>query len=162
MSRFTSRRIRRKLRRRTSGRKAARNIGRSNARKAFIQWIKRNNPKLYRAALLRVKNSGGSLNGMDGWFDSLTSSLTDLAPKYLQYKQQKKVMKMQMTRAEKGLPPANVADYAPVIKTRVDIAPETRRELISAGQKSLKDMMLPIGLGVGGLVLVLALTRKGK
>lgn len=133
---------------------------------AFIKWMKRNNPRLYRAALMRMKNNGSRMgawyDGAGDWFSGLTKSITDLAPKYLQYKQQKKVMKMQIKRAEQGLPPANVADYAPVIKTRIDLAPETRRELIDAGRKSVKDMLWPIGLGIAGLGTLYIVVNKKR
>lgn len=127
------------------------------SKKLYVIWVKKNFPKLYRAAL--VSNAGNGMGGGWDWLDNITESITSLAPKYIQYKQQKKVMKMQMDRAKQGLPPANVADYAPVIKTQIDLAPETRKELIDAGSTSLKEMVLPISLAVGAGVLFYSLKK---
>lgn len=129
--------------------------------KLFIKWVKKNNPVLYRAALAQNNNT---LNGDEeasnsNWFDKITDTISNLAPKYLQYKQQKKVMSMQIKRAKSGLPPANVADYAPVIKTQIDLAPETRAELIKGGQASLNDFAKPLLIG-GGLLAAFLMLKK--
>lgn len=127
----------------------------TDSKKMFILWVKKNNPKLYRAALMQA-NKGQNLLGMGGWLDTMVTTITDVAPKYLQYKQQKKVMKMQMKRAARGLPPANVADYAPVIKTEIEIAPETRKSIMRDTGKMMSPYMIGAGvLGVTALFLLL-------
>lgn len=131
--------------------------GTEQSRKEFIAWVKKTNPKLYRAALV---NSDGMSASMNDWFTKVTDSITNLAPKYLQFKQQKDVMKMQMKRANQGLPPAKVEDYAPVIKTRIDLAPETRAEIIKGGRDSLSDFGKPLIYGGLALAAFYFFTKK--
>lgn len=121
----------------------------------FIAWTKKTFPKLYHAALLDIKSKKG-LGGIGDFFGDLIGSLKDLAPSYLQFKQQKDLMKMQLKRAQQGLPPADVKDYAPVIKTQIDLAPATRTAVIGG----MKDMIMPIAIGGGVLLLVLALKKR--
>lgn len=123
--------------------------------KNFVLWIRKFNPKLYRAALLRANKKHG-LSGIGDFFGDLLGNLTDLAPKYLQFKQQKDLMKMQLKRAQEGLPPAKVEDYAPVIKTRIDLAPATRTAMVGG----IKDIMMPLAIGGGVLLLVLAMKKR--
>lgn len=131
--------------------------------KKYILWMKKNSPKLYRAAIAKMSQStllGEEPPTPENWFSSLTNTIMDLAPKYLQLKQQKDVMKMQMKRAQQGLPPANVADYAPVVKADINLAPETRKEIIEAGQSSLNDMMKPLLIGGGLLALYFVMKKR--
>ena len=99
-------------------------------RAKFLSWVKSQHPKIYRMALLRAGNRGRSLSGLGqeevSWWSKMVTSIQEVIPAALQYRQQKDIMKMQLQRAQAGLPPANVADYTPVLKIQTDIAPETR------------------------------------
>lgn len=121
----------------------------------FLVWTKKTFPKLYHAALLKNK-ARSNLQGMGGFFDDIIGSITDLAPAYLSFKNQKDLMKMQLKRAEQGLPPANVADYTPVIKTQVELAPATRSAVVGG----IKDMIMPLAIGGGILLVILAMKKK--
>jgi len=129
-------------------------------RKSFLQWTKKKFPKLYQRALLDVQSKKGlgesDSNGFTDFFGNIFSSLKDLAPSVLQFKQQKSLMKMQLERAKQGLPPANVADYTPTFKAQVDLAPSTRRAVITGAT----DMMKPILIGGAALAAFLILRKK--
>lgn len=122
----------------------------------FIAWTKKTFPRLYHAALLDIKQKKG-LGGIGDFFGDLVGSLKDLAPSYLQFKQQKDLMKMQLKRAQSGLPPADVKDYTPVIKTQIDLAPETRRAVVNQTANLIKPLMI----GGGVLLGIMALKRLG-
>jgi hypothetical protein len=124
--------------------------------KNFVVWTKKNFPKLYQAAILDMQK--GEMGGFADFFTGITDSITNLAPSYLQFRQQKSLMKMQLKRAKAGLPPANVSDYTPVIKTRVDLAPDTRTALVGG----VKDMLMPLAIGGGILLVILAMKKKRR
>lgn len=117
----------------------------------FVVWVRKTHPALYKKA---ISKTPGKMGGMGGWIDMFTSTVSNIAPKYLQYKQQKTLMKMQLKRAERGLPPAKVADYTPVISTRVDLAPETRQAVIKSGQKAVQPLIYGL-LGLGAVFLIM-------
>ena len=135
----------------------------------FAQMVKRKYPEIYRAAIDRIEPIM-SLNGLgaettekqSGFIDSLISSISTAMPAYLQLKQQQTLFKMQMDRAKAGLPPANVADYAPVLKTQVDIAPDTRNALISETSSMLKPLFLTSALLIAGFGVKQLLKKKGR
>ena len=101
-------------------------------RAKFLAWVKNKYPKIYRAALLKAGNRGLSGLGQEteSWWDKIVTGIQEVIPAALQYKQQKDLMNMQLQRAQAGLPPANVADYTPVLKIQTELAPETRTAFI--------------------------------
>lgn len=135
-----------------------------------VEWFRINEPFIYHVAAKRLELKNAGLAGVDwgSMLSSIGSTLksvaTDVAPQYLQYKQQKRVMDMQMKRAESGLPPANVEDYAPVVRIAPEITPETEQAITRAAIKtseSAANKMLP-WLAIGGLGAVLIFMKMGK
>ena len=103
-------------------------------RAKFLSWVKSRHPKIYRMALLRAGSRSGRLSGLgqetESWWSKMATGIQEMIPAALQYRQQKDIMKMQLQRAQAGLPPANVADYTPVLKIETELAPETRAAFI--------------------------------
>ena len=94
-------------------------------------------------------------NGLEGFSDlvsKFTDTITDIAPKYAEYKTQRSIRKMQMERARKGLKPIDTAHLSPTIR----IQPELPPEMLSAG-KSYMKVVVPVLLGIG---LLLFLRKK--
>lgn len=149
------------------------------AQRQFLVWLKNNDPFLYRTAIKAAEIRAGKTNPLDGlgfdWgsiassvgttFNNVAKSIGDLAPTYLQYKQQKDVIKMQLKRAEQGLPPANVEDYSPVVRIAPQITPETEAAISRVATQSVKQagnkMIYPI-IGVGVLALILLVKKRGR
>lgn len=77
---------------------------------------------------------------------------------YLTLKNQRDAMKINLDRAQAGLPPIDVATSAPVIKTVVDIEPSLARELTSNIGAGINRNMLIIG--AVGLVVLFFMMRK--
>lgn len=67
----------------------------------FLQWVKRNHPALYSAAISRA----GTLTGWFDWFGDVTDALKDIAPDYLKFKAQEQMLDIQMERARQGQEP---------------------------------------------------------
>ena len=110
-------------------------------RAKFLSWVKNTYPKVYRMALLKAGSRNPVLSGLGqettSWWDKIVTGIQEVIPAALQYKQQKDLMSMQLKRAQAGLPPANVADYTPVLKIQTELAPETRTAFIDQLGKPL-------------------------
>lgn len=143
------------------------------AKKDYLKWMQQNEPFIYEVAMQRLRNENSNLSGWADFgasigkaFSTVTNTVSNLAPTYLQYKQQKKVMDMQMRRAEQGLPPANVEDYTPAVKVRVDASPETQQAIQTAAVQATQtgiDKMMPVFLlGGVGIIAMLMLKKKGR
>ena len=134
----------------------------SRAKKQFLTWLKNNEPFVYRVARRRGELINPQLNGMGAidWgnlFSQATETIKNLAPAYLQTKQQKQIMDMQMKRAEQGLPPANIIDYTPAIKIEPSITPDTQRAITEVAKDTITSSIskLAIPAAIIGAVLLL-------
>lgn len=77
---------------------------------------------------------------------------------YLTLKNQRDAMKINLDRAQAGLPPIDVATSAPVIKTQIDIDPALARSLASnVGAGINRNMLIIAGVA---LVAIFVLMRK--
>lgn len=130
-------------------------------RKKFLQWLKSVDPSLYQKVMLRVDASqagrgisGMSLEGFGGLWDDIKGTVNDVLSTGLQLKQQRDLYKLQLARAEKGLPPLNADQVAPTIKTQVEIGPETRGQLFDEIGAGLKRYALPLAVGAGALFVL--------
>ena len=92
------------------------------------------------------------------WWQKLTSGALALGTTYLALKNQRDAMKMNLARAEQGLPPLDVAATAPVIRTQVEIDPALAAKIGGSIGSGLNTTMLMVGAGV--LLLVLFMGRK--
>ena len=134
---------------------------RNRNRFQFVHWVKKKYPDLYSKVIQKIGAQPQVMNGLgdtgDSWFSNFTGALTSLGQTVLQYKAQKKLMDMQMQRAQSGLPPLQAAEYAPAIKVVTEAGPETRRVVTETGNK----LMIPLAIG-GGLLVVALLMRKKR
>lgn len=136
------------------------------ARGEYVKWVANNFPDLYDAALAY---SGDALNGLgqettpttadsgSSW-GGLIDAFKTLAPEYLKYQQQKKIMKMQQDRADRGLPPLETGQIAPTVRVQPELTPETKAELMA----TLTRFALPIVLGAAVFFGAKAFKRKGR
>ena len=81
-----------------------------------------------------------------------------LGTTYLSLQAQRDTMKINIARAEQGLPPIDPGAAAPVIRTQVDIDPGLARDLASNIGSGLNRGLLVMGAVV--LVAVLFMGRK--
>lgn len=120
------------------------------SQREFIEWVRRNDPFLYGVGqkVYDMTEAGTELGfiNIGGLFRSIGTAATHLgktaaniAPKILQYRQQKRVMDMQIKRAEQGLPPANVQDYTPAVKIAPEITPEAERAMTNVAVKTVRE-----------------------
>ena len=131
-----------------------------DARVSFLRWLKNENPGVYNRVIDAAREEGVSgLAGSDGFWDKIVGAVQTIVPTVVQAKAQRDLYKMQLTRANRGLPPIDAASIAPVIRTQVDIAPETRAALAREAGAGMKKLAIPAAIGLG-LLLFVFVTRK--
>jgi len=86
-----------------------------NSKKQFLNWLKRNDPFLYLTAEKVYSNKSQTLSGWDitGFFNSAISTIKNVTPDILKYRQQKKLLDLQINRARNDLPPLDTKQYIP-------------------------------------------------
>lgn len=135
-------------------------------RRQFINWLRKNEPLIYKVAARRQELK--SANGLGevkaagtSWSDTISNifeTVGTVGPSIIQTKQQYDLIKMQMERAKKGLPPADVSSVSPTITVRTDISPESEASITRIAQESLKSGIGTFGPWlIGGAALVGAL-----
>lgn len=139
-------------------------------RQAFLDWSENIAPGLYEKFKERMQSarrmqgrtiSGLTIEGDDlalgGLWDDVKGTLTDVMSTGLQMKQQRDLYKLQLSRAEKGLPPLNADQVSPQIRTQIEIGPETRAQLFTEAGAGLKNLAVPLAVGAAAIFMF---TRK--
>jgi hypothetical protein len=135
--------------------------------KAFFKWLSVKDPFVYRVVMKRYELDGdrqeselGSFFGSFDWGGMLKSAadtIKNVAPDILKYKQQEKILDMQLKRAKQGLPPANVADYTPAIKISPTITPKTEQAITRVAVKASTGIAKNMQYGMFALAGVAAI-----
>lgn len=138
------------------------------SRLKYTRWLKKTNPMLFKVVTAEAdirdkiqqkymsKTRGlygpneimglgeeDTTESTPGFWDNLVSAAKTIIPTYIAAKQQRDIYKMQMARAERGLPPLNAAQVAPVIRTQIDMGPQMTQ--------GIKKMIIPLGIGAAAL-----------
>ena len=101
----------------------------------------------------------GEGGGWGDFFTELTQNVIKLAPQYVQYKQQNKMLDIQVARARQGLPPTNMGPQ-PVQTKAQQSAPIESPQYTRAGGGVTN--MTPMLIGVGILAAVFLLKKKRR
>lgn len=161
-----------------------------NSMRQFLAWLRVNDPFLYEVALKggdilqREKEANAQMgdyslgfswgdlaSGIGDAFKTAASTVKDILPAYAQYKSQSKILKMQMERAQQGLPPLETEYYTPTVKVAPEVTPKTEAAINRVAQNAvrqvtaqtgagLKKYILPISLAAGGLALFFILRKR--
>lgn len=140
---------------------------------AFAQWVKTNDPFLFEVAKKRFELKKTGMNGLGlslsdfnigDFAKSLMSTVKEVAPGLVQYKTQTKILKTQLKRAEKGLPPLQTSEYAPTLNVSAEITPEMEAAALRVAQSSVGsglNTILPYA-AVAALVGFMLINRGGR
>jgi len=126
----------------------------TKSQRAFANWLRVNEPGLYRSAV-KTANTGVGLSATDtpaptNWWDSFVGAAKQLVPVVVQARSQKRLLDVQLKRAESGLPPLNAGQIAPTVRVQAGLTPALKKILIPA---------LAIG---GGLILYMMFGKKKR
>ena len=133
----------------------------AQARIQFVDWLQNAHPALAAAAIEAAENGSINSNATNGlgqieggsFWEKLSSGALALGGTYLTLRAQRDAMKLNIARAEQGLPPIDPALAAPTIRTQVDIDPALAQKLMSNVGSGLNRTLLFAGAAVLALVL---------
>lgn len=144
---------------RTPRRGVPRGTIKADPARKFLHWVKFTHPALYADAERRSGMAGlgqdaktklptaTAITEQPGPFQRFLSTITSLAPSYIQARSQQQLLEVQLDRARQGLPPLNASQYAPAVQLSVDPAMYTPQ------LEALKPWLLYGGLALGGFFL---------
>lgn len=109
----------------------------TKSQKQFVAWVTKNYPAMTQQIKQRIDaDQLGAVTDPQtkpvGIWASIVGGIKDLAPAYLQFQNQKKIMSMQLKRAEQGLPPLNVEQLAPTVRVQAGLSPDIKKMLLPA------------------------------
>lgn len=132
----------------------------------FLTWLKNRHPEVYESAILKADSStlgeaqDTSNQNDTPWWQKAVTGVIAAGSTYLNLKAQRDALKMNLQRAEQGLPPVDTSEItqAPTVRTQVDLPPEIITKVTeSAGQNVNK--MLMVGGGIA-LLAILVMSKK--
>lgn len=133
-----------------------------------IEWFRKNEPFLFRVAQhIHAMNTRQVGFDWGGLFNSIATTVKDVAPAVAQVYTQKKVIDAQLARAKAGLPPLETTQISPTVKVEAALSPESeaaaKQIAIDATRQGVLDFtsqMKPIFFGALALGALLLLKRK--
>lgn len=119
----------------------------------FVNWLRVNEPIVFQSAKNAANNAVG-LSAADtaegNWWDSFVGAAKQLVPVIVQAKSQKKILDVQLRRAQQGLPPLDAGQIAPTVRVQAGLTP------------SMKKILIP-SLAIGaGLLFYFMMGRKKR
>ncbi len=97
----------------------------------------------------------------ESWLDKLVGAAKDIAPAFIQFKQQKEILDMQVERAKQGLPPLEAAYIAPTVRIQTELSPEMMTTARAGITEGLQKLAIPLLL-VGGVALVMMTGKRRR
>lgn len=128
------------------------------ARLQFVTWLKKAAPDVYQQAMGSALRSDATLRGLGeepakSVWEKFTDALTGVGTTLLTLKAQKDALKLNLQRAQAGLPPIDTSAVAPTVRTQVDVSPELAQKLIDTTGEGLNKALVWGGLGLLGLMI---------
>lgn len=126
----------------------------AQARLQFANWLQETHPEIFARAIAIAENSTNSGLGIHeatagttvttggSFWEKFTSAAVGVGTTYLTLKNQRDAMKINLERAQVGLPPIDMATSAPVIRTQVDLSPELTTRLVSNVGSVFQPMLI--------------------
>lgn len=126
------------------------------SKQEFINWMRQNQPFIYEIAVERAnlldKGLGNISENVTGFFNNLVDTVKNVAPQYINFRQQKKLLDIQINRAKNNLPPLDADKFTPAIKIAPVITQETAEQAKEIARKSISDNSNKLLLLGGGLL----------
>ena len=139
------------------------------AARQYIEWLAKNDPFLFEVAKKKYQKDNPSLSGFTDWISSINitdfaksavNTITDLAPKVMQLKQQKEVMDLQLQQLKNGAAPIPNINYTPTVNT-ANAAPAEVEKAAAVTASNIPDN-LKVPLMIGGAAILFMMLKKGR
>ena len=133
----------------------------NRARMQFLTWLQDKHPQLYNAVMEKMERAerqqqlsglGQTENG-ESWWQKLSGGLLAVGSTYLSLKNQRDAMKLNLARAEQGLPPVDPGITAPVIRTEIDLPPDVVEKITGTAGTQVNKMLLFGAAAIVGIML---------
>jgi len=133
-------------------------MNQAQARLQFADWLKTNHPAIFARAIRVAEKSTATLEGLGeeptkSFWEKFSDAAVGIGTTYLSLKNQRDAMKLNLERAQQGLPPIDAATSAPVVKTQVDLSPELTTRLVSTAGEGINKVLLLVAAGVAAFFL---------
>ncbi len=134
------------------------------AQAQFLTWLNETHPTLYDTVVgkVMVNETGNQLGQVEppapeteSMWDKVTTGLMAVGTSVLAYKSQRDLLKLNIARAEQGLPPLEAGATAPVIRTEIALDPEVIDKLTREAGMGINKILL-----LGGAALALFFVLK--
>jgi len=135
------------------------NNAQARARVQFADWLKQEHPMLFQRAIAEASKSTlgqeTTQQPTKSFWQKFTEAAAGLGTTYLSIKNQQDMMKLNMQRAQQGLPPIDAATAAPVVRTQVDVSPQLAQKLVDTAGEGINKTLLLAGVAIAaGLFLM--------
>lgn len=97
-----------------------------SANKELYNWLKDNDPFLLEVAKQRYALEQSGLAGFTDFLNNIVETVKNVAPSVVNMQSQKKILDIQLKRAEQNLPPLDTTQYSPVIRVAPEITPQAQ------------------------------------
>ena len=136
------------------------------SKQEFINWMRQNQPFIFEIALERAnlldQGLGNISENVTGFFNNLVDTVKNVAPQYINFRQQKKLLDIQINRAKNNLPPLDADKFTPAIKIAPVITQETAEQAKEIARKSISDNSNKLLLLGGGVLALVFLMRRRR
>lgn len=127
----------------------------------FAAWLKREHPAVYKRAKAAAdrKAEAKQLSGLgeddakQGWFSTFLENAAAVGSTYLNLKNQRDALKMNIERAQAGMPPVDL-ETTPTLKTQVELPPDVVDKISASAGLQVNKILLFGGLGLAAFMLL--------
>lgn len=127
----------------------------------FAAWLKRNHPGIYQKAKAEADRKTGvkQMAGLgeddakQGWFSSFLEKAAAVGSTYLNLKNQRDALKLNIERAQAGMPPVDI-ETTPTLKTQVELPPDVVDKISASAGLQVNKLLLFGGLGLAAFMLL--------
>lgn len=133
----------------------------NRARMQFLTWVRTNFPDLYSEAIAQAegmtenaKLAGLGEDEQPSFWQKVAGGLTSLGTTYLTLKNQRDAMKLNLERAQQGLPPVDAGVTAPVVRTEIDLPPDVVNKLTAGAGTQVNKVLLFAAVAAGAVWLM--------
>lgn len=139
------------------------------AQAQFLTWLQQDHPELYSNVVGKILDQSAAKRvdqlGFHGDVDispatteqslwsKIAAGVAAAGTTFLTLKNQRDAMKINLARAQQGLPPIDSTDTGPVLRTQIDLDPEVIKELTKGAGLQFNKILLIAGAALAAFFI---------